>query len=542
MAGRATVGEFAAAVRQEYPGQFDGVSDDELVHAVVQEKPELGDQVDLRTFKPTNVVRPKQGPLEEARSLGVSGRALGTAVGAGKSLIRTPYNIIKGVANVAGGQPADAPLNPDLEGALENKNVAESFGGLMTDAALAAGGEGLANAGVKLAVGATKVPRLLGAAGRIVKGAIVGGSVAKAEGGSGTVGAAIGAAGPAAGELADIAGPALKSAAKKSMARVLAATTKPNKVRSEKVVPELIERGITGSQQAIKDTAAAGKEAANAALDEAWAGKAGEKVDIAGITEKMDEAAEKFKYVGPPKEVPVMMDGRVIKGATETVEPEGLVTPNANRFVVTLDRLKTVLTDNAEAGGSIDAEKLRGIKKIWDAVVAEKEGYAGATLTLADRAAVLAHKESANAIRAELGQQFPDIAKINKEYTFWARVHRVMSDTLLRTSSQSQPMGQQLMKAAGYAGGFASGGAAGYSTGHDLRDRIKRGIIGGISGALLRKVTTSGKWGSVSAVTKDRLADVLASGNTAAAGDLVHKIAFSIGVTATRDDGENPNE
>jgi hypothetical protein len=542
MAGKATVSEFAAAVRQEYPGKFDGVSDDELIHAVVQEKPELGAQVDLRTYKPSNVLRPKDDSLgaqiDEARAMGVGGRAKAVAVGAGKSLIRTPYNIYKGVANAVEGQPADTTRNADFEDALENKNLGESVGGAVADAAQFAGAEGAVNAGVKGVIGATKVPRLLSAIGRVAKGAIVGGSVAKAEGGSGTVGAIVGGAGPAAEELVSATAPALKSAAKKGMSRVLGATGKPNKIRSGQVVQELLDRGVTGSREAIAETAKAGQDAADEALDQAWAGKAGDKLNVSDITQKMDDAADQYKYVGPAKPVPVTVQskaGPVVVG-TQMQSATGVVTPTANRFIRTLDGLKQVLEDNADAQGQIESEKLRGIKKIWDKVVSQREGYAGANLSLADEAGVLAHRESANAIRSELSTEYPDIAKINKEYTFWSRVHRVVSDTLVRTSSQSQPMGEQLMKAAGYAGGFASGAAVGGSTGHGLVDRVKRGIVGGITGALLRKVTTSGKWGSVSAVAKDRLANEIAAGNVATVQELVHKLAFATGVQLTRDE------
>jgi len=66
-------------------------------------------------------------------------------------------------------------------------------------------------------------------------------------------------------------------------------------------------------------------------------------------------------------------------------------------------------------------------------------------------------------------------------------------------------------------------------------------MVGGAA-VLFRKVTTSGKWGSVSAVTKDRLANAIASGNAATVGDLVHKIAFSTGVQLTREEQQQEKQ
>jgi hypothetical protein len=65
-------------------------------------------------------------------------------------------------------------------------------------------------------------------------------------------------------------------------------------------------------------------------------------------------------------------------------------------------------------------------------------------------------------------------------------------------------------------------------------------VVDGTAAKLFTKVVRSGKWQSVSAVTKDRLANYIASGDAAAAGQLIHKIGFATGVQLTKDEMRQP--
>jgi hypothetical protein len=54
---------------------------------------------------------------------------------------------------------------------------------------------------------------------------------------------------------------------------------------------------------------------------------------------------------------------------------------------------------------------------------------------------------AADAIREQLGQQFPDIDALNKDYSFLRNVNRVVSDTITRRTGQAKPLGQKLAQA-----------------------------------------------------------------------------------------------
>jgi hypothetical protein len=108
-------------------------------------------------------------------------------------------------------------------------------------------------------------------------------------------------------------------------------------------------------------------------------------------------------------------------------------------------------------------------------------------------------KMARGAIRDQLASDFPDIAAINKEFTFWKRMHEVVSDTVTRREGQAKPIGQKIAQAGGMAVG-AQGG-------------LLPAVIGRYATGALEALATSPAWRTVSATTKGRLAKYIADGN-----------------------------
>jgi hypothetical protein len=173
----------------------------------------------------------------------------------------------------------------------------------------------------------------------------------------------------------------------------------------------------------------------------------------------------------------------------------------------------------------VPVEKLRQLRQTWDGVAALAKRYQGAEL--ADYASGQVHGMAADAIREQLGAQFPDIDALNKEYSFWKNVDQVVSDTITRRTGQAKPLGQKLASAAGTAAGYATGGVGG-------------AVLGREAMQALEKVTTSTAWGTVSAIMKDRLADALASGDTSTIVDLTSRVASRAAVETSAEDEEGP--
>jgi len=99
-----------------------------------------------------------------------------------------------------------------------------------------------------------------------------------------------------------------------------------------------------------------------------------------------------------------------------------------------------------------------------------------------------------------LAQDYPDIAKINAEYSLWKDTAQVLTDTLARRQGQARPLGVKMAKAAGTAVGFGTGG-------------IHGAILGRAAMGALESAISSPGWRTATAVAKDRLADAIAAGN-----------------------------
>jgi hypothetical protein len=91
-------------------------------------------------------------------------------------------------------------------------------------------------------------------------------------------------------------------------------------------------------------------------------------------------------------------------------------------------------------------DKLRQLRQTWDGVAALAKRYQSAEL--AGYASGEVHGMAADAIREQSGTQFPDIAALNEEYSFWKNVNQVVSDTITRRTGQAKPLKQKQAAAA----------------------------------------------------------------------------------------------
>lgn len=269
-------------------------------------------------------------------------------------------------------------------------------------------------------------------------------------------------------------GSSLKASAAKNYERVLAPTTKPNKFTTQKIVPEMVERTpIAATRKGLLAKAEANADAANVALDDAWAKiPATDKMSPKAVVDHLENYKKDFTVQGQNGSVPV--------------------DPTAIRHI---DAVQKIFSD---MGDSVSPQTMRRTRQILDQKVANAKGFAGKTL---DEGTMLdVTKEASNAIRRELVKQYPDLSVVNAEYTFWRRMGQVLNDTVQRKIGQATPMGEQILRAGGTAAGYATHGIPGAA---------------GVGGALwgLRKLTTSTAWNTVSAATKSRIADALGGGN-----------------------------
>src|SRR5215831_2499340 len=280
----------------------------------------------------------------------------------------------------------------------------------------------------------------------------------------------------------------LREAAEKQYAKVINATKEGNKWLSQNViVPGLLKQDvIAGSVKGLGRKAASNVEAFGQAIDNAW------KALPAGTTAELDPVWNTIEKSAK--------DALTITDSTGRQVP---LTQAAARGLDNIDFLKQTLLNVAEKNPTtgnleVPVEKLRQLRQAWDEVATQAKVYSGKDL--ADAAIGKVHALGASAIRNQLAQDFPDIAALNKEFTFWKNVEDVVGDTVLRREGQAKPLGQKIAGAAGIAAGGLGGGVKGAVLGKQIMEG-------------LTQLTSWTGYRTLSAVSKNRLANALASGN-----------------------------
>lgn len=269
----------------------------------------------------------------------------------------------------------------------------------------------------------------------------------------------------------------LQTSAEKQYSQALGATTKEMKLKSEKVVPGLLERKTTAfTQQGLQAKAEAMAEKFGGRIEDAW------------------DAVPEGTYRTNIKPVFDDLQKRKI-GYTVN----GVIVDDAAYNAVESMQKKLLAVSDVD----VSPQSMREFRQILDKATSRtKKSFA---LGDADSAIAETRKATANAIRTELGNDLPDIAKLNKEFSFWSNVDEIMSETIMRRKPQAglmEPLAQTL----------------GLATGSTLLEKV----LGAFAYKNFVKLTRSTGWRTVSAVNKQRLANLLAAGNGKEAGDLVN--------------------
>jgi hypothetical protein len=125
-----------------------------------------------------------------------------------------------------------------------------------------------------------------------------------------------------------------------------------------------------------------------------------------------------------------------------------------------------------------------------------------------------AERVAADAIRAEFAKSSPDLAKLNAEFTFWKGVQDVAEATVAREAGKIR---QQIVPR-------GIGLTAGVLSGETLGEKAGFGALGFALGGKAVELFGSTGWKTASAVTKNRLAKLVAKGDFEGAALLTSKI------------------
>ncbi len=421
-------------------------------------------------------------------------------VGAAKSLFGTLANagrfsdlITRRFASPAQMQKSDE----EIERLSTPRNTAQKIGGGLEQAAEMYVTGGPLKSGAEFLAGKAPamIARAAAPAARIGAEALNAGTSAALHDEDPKSAAIYGASGAAASEAAPLIAPSLKRWAQQQYARFLNPTKQATKNMTERVVPELLDRGVRVPR--VSDKAGAEYLADKAAQE---AGKVGEKIG---------QAVENVPSAVQPQIQPIL----------DTLENY------KNSFIVNGVRVNEAAVQNAEKlqdtihalGSNVSYQSLNRARQILDEGVARAGGYYGKTL--AEGSMVDAQREAANAMRRQLSQASPDISKLNAEFHFWSQVRDIAEATAERKTGQ-QGLINTLWGIAG------TGLGLGELTGHG--GPIAHGAEGALALGMLAKALRSPAWRTTSAVFKNQLATQLANGN---AGEVM-KILARAGVAA----------
>lgn len=518
----ADIRELGQKVKAKYPGEYDDMDDVELGRRVRAKYPEYSDFTDVAPTAPA-------APKGSDATPGMFGQAVDVIRGAGSGLIHTgvgAYELARKIPGVGAVLPETSEF---WKGAAE---APDSVGGT-----IGRFGEQAAEMMIPMSKVSTAA-QALPAAGRIAAEAAAAGGIAGVQSGgdpttmataAGTQGV-LGAAGEALTRTgaAKAASEMLKDSAAGQYAQALlrGGGTKGNKLRTEdKLVPELIDRGVKAwTLKGLGNKAQAQIQTYGQAIDDAWrALPDGAAVPADDIMSKLTSIAE---------------ETHMIRNAAGELVPMG---PQGATGVANINALKKTIADVSDQIKIWDVEngvektmnvipsgKLRQLRQYFDKVSADAGRFEGRNL--ADQSTAAAHSAAADGIREELAKAYPDIAKINKEYSFWKDLSKVVDDTIVRKTGHGPGLGATVMKGAAAAGGMASGG-------------VPAAVVGAQTMGMLQRAANSTAWRTVSAVQKDKLANAIARGHRGEAERLIRMISATVtSATARSRPNQQPEE
>lgn len=506
-----TIADLGARVRQRNPDAFSGFTDEQIGERILARKPDLKNIIKVE--QPIQNQDKKLSWKDQLKSMNPGQMAIGGLKGLGStalSLGQLGSGIMEAGYNATIGKltgknalkSADATQQVKDSRYFKPQNAGQYLGygtEQLLEFFVPAGKVSKGTKAVQGLTAASKFSPLLKsgvnlAAKAALEGTAAAGVTAAQQGKidkNVAVNALLGAGGEVAGKglsaLGKTLSPTLKSSALKSYTKALNPTTKENKAITQRIVPELIDRGTIGlSRQGLLNSVAKRVDKANKEMDMVLEGIPKDTpVNLAKVIDELENAKQSFLVKGA--------NGEMIAADPQAIQH--------------IEGFQKIISDIGV--DSAPYESVRKLRQIWDKSIADSKGFYGKTLT--EGSLLDAKKEAADALRKELAQEFPDMDKVNKEFSFWANAQKVLGDTIERTQGHQRPLTETIRRGAGAVIGGTIGGGAG-------------ALIGDIALGGLTKLVDSTAWRTLSAIQKNKIAELLATGETKQAIDLIIRI------------------
>ena len=355
-----------------------------------------------------------------------------------------------------------------------------------------------------------------------------------------TIGAVLGAAGPALGALLQRAAPAVKGSAAWLYEKALNPTTKVTKTEARNVVPELLEKKFWATTfPRLQGQAEAELAQAETQLESAFDKSLEESKNTFTATGRYrtvhtpgtpatgpvidlypEGSAQQTQSVGFPERGVGPQAAPQTGGTSGTTQRVYETSRNALDLKPVLDNLKSMLGEYSvkgmqptsqasttyrqildqynrlkQFGTHVGLEDARKLRQILDRPLGEKGMFAiDPKWASLDRV----QRRAGDALRAQINDTFPELAKENANYSFWRNVNHVIEETSNRKVGQTALL---------TALGTGTGAVGGMIRGDDAKDTLRDAVLIGGATALVR----SPGFRTLSAVQLNRLSEYLQS-------------------------------
>lgn len=272
--------------------------------------------------------------------------------------------------------------------------------------------------------------------------------------------------------------------------------------RAQVAAQGILDRGLTGSREALREAADAGMQDAGGKIDAAINAAGGPKagVNVNPILAQIDQTISDLSVNGQPiagneGRVAELKARRVQLEQNAQVQPSRTVRPpNAPLRVQSFEELRKYRDQMYAQADEAKAYQRNGDPKLND------KGFASA--------------QTGSAIRQEFGKLAPDLAAANADYAFF----KTLGDVL--DPAQGRP--KQTGPTSGVTGGSRTVGAVA----GNLLNSPQIGFVLSVVKPWIDDIKAKPEWQLASAQDKLRLAKAIETGNVGRANSLMAKIAY----------------
>src|SRR5262252_362681 len=312
----------------------------------------------------------------------------------------------------------------------------------------------------------------------------------------------------------------LETSAGKKLQQAIGATSQRYKAIAAKIAPRMLKEGLGGpsGRQGMIDKAAKALDEGDQALDAAMARYGKDQVDPQPVIDALERTKDGFRTT------------QLDAAGNAVLDQHGnpVIVPIDRRVLAQLGALQQTMRN---LGPNATLEQLRTVRQVWDRVVNQAGGFAhrapGAIgQPLRDFDEAWAKREATGALRDLLGQKYPDIAALNREWSFWKDVIDVFRQTVQRTAPQERSLGSRLLGGGLRIAGTALGGELGSKAG---------GAWAGAGAGLfvadqLQKAMATPGWRFMSSRARYQLAQAMVNQDAGTIGRILSRVIATGGI------------